>query len=268
MPTPIPLTDTRYLVLEGDSNHAVRAASAGTIVIEGLLLDTREVQETCVAGAVVFDVGAYVGDTARAFLDRGCVVHAFEPFTDAFHCLLHNCPEALHTCEAVGDGREVSLSPACDRTYEWHADNYGTRGVAVHGSEAGVDITAPSSKPTLRLDDYVTRNKIDHLNFVKLDVEGFEPAVLDGAKETLARFRPVVLVEVFDNLLAKYGYTRADIFSKFPPAYKFRVAVGEETDDRCDFGCWPEEKYPRDFAVIMEVAGESTPIDSNRVSQV
>lgn len=45
---------------------------------------------------------------------------------------------------------------------------------------------------TRRLDDY----GFDGVGFVKIDVEGHEEAVLDGAAETIARNRPALLIEI------------------------------------------------------------------------
>jgi FkbM family methyltransferase len=54
---------------------------------------------------------------------------------------------------------------------------------------------------------------LKQVNFIKIDVEGFEADVLLGAAETLSRCKPVVLIEVFENsrnevdaLMQKYGY--------------------------------------------------------------
>ena len=47
--------------------------------------------------------------------------------------------------------------------------------------------------------DYYSFQKID---FIKIDVEGFEVPVLLGARETIKRNQPVVMIEVFDQNLA------------------------------------------------------------------
>lgn len=47
--------------------------------------------------------------------------------------------------------------------------------------------------------------------FVKIDTEGAERAVLSGASETLRRFRPVILSELSDPLLAAQGASAAEV---------------------------------------------------------
>jgi hypothetical protein len=54
-----------------------------------------------------------------------------------------------------------------------------------------------------RLDDFA----FDEVDFIKVDVEGFELQVLEGARETLARCRPIVIVEQKD-FAGRYGGER------------------------------------------------------------
>lgn len=56
-------------------------------------------------------------------------------------------------------------------------------------------VTAPHEPvdvPVRRLDDF----QFDEVSFIKIDVEGHELSVLRGARETLARCRPILLVEI------------------------------------------------------------------------
>jgi FkbM family methyltransferase len=50
--------------------------------------------------------------------------------------------------------------------------------------------------PVVRLDDFLAAQGIDVVSTMKIDVEGFEPQVVAGAQRTIARDRPVLLIEV------------------------------------------------------------------------
>lgn len=71
------------------------------------------------------------------------------------------------------------------------------------------DASATSTTEIKKLDDF----NIGQVHFIKIDVEGFEEEVLKGARETISRCKPVVMIEVFDNsrasvnaLMGQYGY--------------------------------------------------------------
>lgn len=46
------------------------------------------------------------------------------------------------------------------------------------------------------LDDFVKNNSIEDIDFIKIDVEGHEIEVLEGAKLTLKKFKPCIAIEV------------------------------------------------------------------------
>jgi len=51
----------------------------------------------------------------------------------------------------------------------------------------------------------------EDLDFLQLDVEGYEWHALMGAHDTIARCKPLIQVELRDNLLSKYGKSADDI---------------------------------------------------------
>jgi FkbM family methyltransferase len=72
--------------------------------------------------------------------------------------------------------------------------------------------TVPVRVQVTRIDDWVTTQKISSIGFIKLDVEGSEMSVLEGAAELLKRRpRPVILAEVQDLRTEPWGYKAKDI---------------------------------------------------------
>jgi hypothetical protein len=49
------------------------------------------------------------------------------------------------------------------------------------------------------LDDFFESFKVPKLDFIKIDVEGMDVAVLEGARKTIQKFNPGILIEHSDN---------------------------------------------------------------------
>lgn len=62
-----------------------------------------------------------------------------------------------------------------------------------------------------RLDDLRDTFPPQPLDFVKIDVEGYEPQVVQGASSTLTRFRPLVMCELNEILLRDAGSSSAGV---------------------------------------------------------
>lgn len=64
------------------------------------------------------------------------------------------------------------------------------------------------------LDHLATSQQIDRLDLLKVDVEGAEAAVLDGGHQVLERYRPVLVLEVFDPFLRREGTSARELFDR------------------------------------------------------
>lgn len=174
-------------------------------------------------GWVVADIGANVGaHTLRFARQVGPEGHvfAFEPTSFAFRKLVRNV--GLNPFANV-----VPLQLALDET------NRGAIRIDFRASWRwnGESRSEPTVVDAVRFDSWIADNRIGGLNAIKLDVDGHEFAVLAGARETLARFRPLVLMEAGDyhfsdssrnpfTLLTHLGYEIHDLSDDraLPPA--------------------------------------------------
>src|SRR5258707_6529973 len=78
---------------------------------------------------------------------------------------------------------------------------------------SGTTITDTIKVPTITLDDFTEQNKIPSIDFLKIDVEGFELEVLKGAAGLLSSKRiKMILFEANTPVLASIGRQLAPIY--------------------------------------------------------
>lgn len=132
--------------------------------------------------AVAMDVGANIGVTTLMLsqcVPRGHV-HAFEPSASVFPVLRANVAAnnlsnvSCHNLSVTDISGEVRF-----------AENHAWGHMAPEGS--------PTSATSI--DDFVRSAVVERLSLIKIDVEGFERAVIEGAATTLARFKPAIYLE-------------------------------------------------------------------------
>lgn len=63
-----------------------------------------------------------------------------------------------------------------------------------------------------RLDSIVHKFNCKRIDFIKLDIDGHEPAFLDGAINTINKFNPTILLEVSHINYLDYGVTAWDFY--------------------------------------------------------
>lgn len=145
----------------------------------------REAMKQCKDFRFAIDVGAHVGFWSMQMRKKFLLIYAFEPVPQMRECLYANCPGRSGESDVIVF--PLALGSKSDRlgiVYD-PADSGGT-----HIKGAGnVDVR--------RLDDFNLPNPDSGLvlDFVKIDCEGFEHHVVEGARETLLRYKPCVIVE-------------------------------------------------------------------------
>ena len=53
---------------------------------------------------------------------------------------------------------------------------------------------------TLTIDDFVRNNSIAKIDFIKMDIEGAELSALNGAIETIKKFKPMLAIAIYHSL--------------------------------------------------------------------
>ncbi len=181
---------------------------------------------------VAIDIGANIGLTAlalAALLPAGRVV-AVEPSPRTSEALRRTVAAnpvgariAVEAC-AVGAAPGQAVFHDAEHSAGSHLLVDGTmRAAALHR------VTVPVTS----LDRLVTAHALPRLDFVKIDVEGFETEVLDGAAAAIARFRPVFFIEfnawtLLCNRNANPRVVLEDWLGRFPVVHASRGAKPPE----------------------------------------
>jgi len=159
-------------------------------------------------GDIAVDVGAYVGDTSLwlgKMVGPNGSVYAFEPEKENFRKLINNVKR--------NDERNIKFYNLGLSDTEMNASIWSAGGMSSVSSQGGKEEIVLTT-----LDKFVYSNKIERIDFIKMDVEGHEMNVLRGAQETIKTFKPKLAICVYhrgDDLL-----TIPDFLKQMNPGYQ------------------------------------------------
>ncbi|CAN5527599.1 hypothetical protein BH11BAC2_BH11BAC2_00910 [soil metagenome] len=186
----------------------------------------------------ILDIGANIGSTALFFasINSKARILAFEPHPDTFKRAQENLSRnQFKNIEFINLG--LGESKATLKLYEVNEHNPGMNRILAKDK----DLPFKSIHVEV-LDKVMEERKVEKVDFIKLDVEGYEYSVLKGGAHILSS-KPILFIELDDSnlrenntsakalieLLFSYGYrnfTRADNFE----------AITTETDfSNCHF---------------------------------
>ena len=168
-------------------------------------------------GMTVIDVGANIGahtlHLARATGRRGTVV-ACEPTEDAFSRLVANVSANPNLAPAIRPMQVMLLAGVHSRLPERVVSSWPLR-----VDEDVDEVTRGRPKPTsgaavTTIDNLVATECLSAVDLIKLDVDGYECDVLDGAVGTLARHQPTIVAEIAPHALEAMGRTVDDLLDR------------------------------------------------------
>lgn len=183
--------------------------------------------------SVVFDVGAHAGQYTKLFAIAAVEgrVYAVEPGSYARSILrsvvwLHGLANVAALPMALGSGSELGTLtlPVKSRG----GLGFGLAHLGTPGNRW--DTVAQEIVALTTLDAVVAALRLDRLDFIKADIEGWELRLLHGGRDSLRRFRPRLMLELAEEHLARAGDRLDDAFAFLDELgyAAFELAPGEE----------------------------------------
>jgi FkbM family methyltransferase len=137
----------------------------------------------------ILDIGANIGNHSLFFAKfLNCeMVYSFEPFSSNIELLKKN----MSLFENKSKIYQIALSDqeGVMPLYNSQASNFG--GYSLHSYSNGSSFIVNPSIKVITLDSL----NLNNISMIKIDVENHENEVLEGAKETILRNKPIIFIE-------------------------------------------------------------------------
>ena len=175
----------------------------------------------------ILDIGANVGmfSLSYASMFDDAEIHCFEPVPFIYNYLSQNL-ELNPNLSSKMHAHNLGLSNCVERNklsipvpqqHERYSKELDIRLYSVLGE--GEEKFSAQFMP---IDRWVDNFKIHSLDFIKIDVEGHEYSVLEGASKTLLSFRPLVMFEL-NQLTLALSYRTVDEYLRFATDHGYHV---------------------------------------------
>jgi|LSQX01.1.fsa_nt_gb FkbM family methyltransferase len=181
------------------------------ILFEGpYFLEENGVNVTISANDVVLDCGAWIGDFSAYASFKGAKVFAFEPFSEAF--------SGLEETARLNNSIFPIKFGLSDRTGEASIETKDHSTAVSQVRFDAVDNLKSEKISLTTIDEFVIKENLQKVDFIKADIEGHERFMLMGAKETLRKFAPKLAICTYH--LPDDPEVLSKIILEANPAYK------------------------------------------------
>lgn len=173
-------------------------------------------QQYAPADGIIIDVGAHAGQFTKLFsrLVPEGHVYSFEPGKYAY--------SIASRVFAFRRLKNVSLYPfglgdqSCEKTLRVPIKKSGSVGFGL--SHIGDTACAPDRAMreeivyVTTLDQFIKTHAITRVDFIKVDIEGWEMRFLTGARQTIKKYKPVIFLEINSVFLKRGDNTSQQIW--------------------------------------------------------
>lgn len=164
------------------------------------------------------DVGCHKGEILKEILKLSPKGnhHAFEPIPRYYDNLKSHFPNVSIHPYALADTSGTS-------EFKWVENAPAYSGIKERSYDIKNPIINTITVDLRRLDEVLTKN--EHIDLIKIDVEGAEYGVLQGAKNIIERCKPVIIFEFGKGASDKYGTTPNMIFDLLNKNHNLQINI-------------------------------------------
>ena len=197
----LPDTDTHF-------EHYIKDGGYQTVHRDTILKYVKENRpnlKNCI------DVGSHVGFWSKDFTKLFTHTFAFDPIPQVRECYIKNITNSNYTLYPYGLGKEnkkISVLYSPKETGNTHASDKGNLEIEVK-----------------TIDGF----NLPNIDYIKIDAEGYEIEVVEGAKELIERCKPFIHIEAKKKVMVKQNITMNAIEELFKRInYKQVLSVKSE----------------------------------------
>lgn len=167
-------------------------------------------------GDVVCDVGAYIGEFSLAIADKADKILAIEPDPIASACLRKNVSHLknIKVYEKLLWKRNTTIEVKLA---------YDTADSSVLDVDSGI-CKGKVKMQARRLDDLLSDLNVDKIDFLKIDAEGAEPEVLEGAEGVLDKIAKIAV----DCTAERFGKPTSSEVQEILASFGFQTLISDE----------------------------------------
>ncbi len=197
---------------------------------------------------VCFDVGANIGETTFNFarLAPKGMIYSFEPVPFLFERLKANYE--LNQFNNISL-QNLAVSDKKEELFFEIPDNKNSAGISLLKEKSSKSDVVYS----ITIDEFVRQQSVSRIDFIKIDVEGFEHFVINGSVQTLQKFHPILFIEIDNKNLNKNNTSEKLLLSqlqndlgyalyKVDGNQKIKISTPQNTNEHYDVLCVYETK--------------------------
>ncbi len=187
---------------------------------------------------VYVDAGAYVGDTVERFIweNNGAFkkIYAFEPGVFQFSALNKRVDRIID--EWAIERKKIDCIRAGLSNVDAEREIFSPPGALIGTSFISFDISSKEKARLYSLDSFLKREPV---SFIKVDIEGLEMELLEGAKETISDHQPKIAISIYhkpDDI-----FNVSNLLKDLVPEYKFAIRQHAPSLMDTILYCWIED---------------------------